>query len=262
MLISNRRIPKSNTALCAEIKPRFLLRGALRKALNKNLVPHALEKPCIALVEQEKQNSVLLDRTMKLRRGDVQSTSPSLNFIAKISNAQNSLGFWTNKIKAASLLTGIALGLILQGCDTVETQTYNATAQVTYTWQVEYIPITDNRRSRLEQFASTSLMNVNGDRPAEAVTGPDDEGLWWPQLPPRPTVDELEARQQQGEEVGTPELLKSVDYAVTYAQDGQTRTLPTNASVYRQVVRSRPQQEPLEFILSLDGNSVVQAKPE
>jgi hypothetical protein len=35
------------TALCAEIKPKFLLRAALSAALNKNFVPHALEKRCI-----------------------------------------------------------------------------------------------------------------------------------------------------------------------------------------------------------------------
>ncbi len=36
----------NDTALCADIEPKFLLRAALRAALNKNFVPDVLAKRC------------------------------------------------------------------------------------------------------------------------------------------------------------------------------------------------------------------------
>ena len=80
-------------------------------------------------------------------------------------------------------LFGLLLTLGLTGCDTVVADQYEATALVTYTWQVEYRPKGPNpdrpRTGRQEKFASVSLLNRNGVQPDGAVTGPDDQGLWW-----------------------------------------------------------------------------------
>jgi hypothetical protein len=154
------------------------------------------------------------------------------------------------------------LGLVLSlvaGCedvttklatgDSITTGTYEATATVTYTWQVEYAERFDQARTiRRETFESTSLVNRNGMEPDEAVTGPDDEGLWWPALPPEPTADELESRKKSSREKRTdPILLKDVDYAITFDYDGRRRTLPTNKSVYREAAKAFEQQQALEL---------------
>ena len=47
---------------------------------------------------------------------------------------------------------------------------------------------------------------------AGAVVGPDDQGLWWPTLPPRPSVDEVEQHKRPQLEAGKPELVKDVKY--------------------------------------------------
>jgi hypothetical protein len=153
---------------------------------------------------------------------------------------------------------GLAFGLAT-GCDDVTTKlatgdsittgTYEATATVTYTWQVEYAESFDQARTiRREIFDSTSLVNRNGIEPDAAVTGPDDEGLWWPALPPEPTADELENRKKSSREKRTdPILLKDVDYAITFDYDGQRKTLPTNKNVYREAAKAFEQEQALEL---------------
>ncbi len=128
-----------------------------------------------------------------------------------------------------SLATAIALSTTLTSCSTLTTDQYEATALTKYTWQVKVANDLANETSpRFETFANTELLNRNGNKPDKAVTGPDDRGLWWPSLPPRPTVDEVEGR-KQGQEASKPELLKSVEYKLTYGVGEQQRTLPTNA---------------------------------
>lgn len=161
---------------------------------------------------------------------------------------------------AATIVT-LAVAFPLSGCNTVLTQDYEAEAVTTYTWQVEYV-IDPNKTHgrRLEQFASTSLVNRNGVIPEGAVTGPDDRGLWWPALPPRPTVDELEEQQRSRESIGTPELIKTVDYSITYQADGTTVTRPTDYSVYRQAVKAYADQRPLELTLGIGDITVEKAE--
>ncbi len=140
------------------------------------------------------------------------------------------------------------------------TTDYSATATVTYTWQVRYNKATGQDRpndTRLEKFASVSLENQNGVRPGLAVTGPDDQGLWWPQLPPKPTVDEVEARLDKNERAEAPELIRSVAYILTVDQAGQQQTLPTSYKVYRQVVKAHANQRPLEVILGPQNGAVI-----
>jgi hypothetical protein len=158
-------------------------------------------------------------------------------------------------------VTAIFTVCALTSCSTVNTDLYQATARTTYTWQVKY---STNRANdtlpRFETFASTSLLNRNGQKPEAAVTGPDDQGLWWPALPPRPTVDQVEQRQRPQEFASTPELLKSVEYQITYEVENERRTLPTNYQVYRQVVKAYPQKTPLQLTLGVDNNSVEKAE--
>ncbi len=72
----------------------------------------------------------------------------------------------------------------------------------------------------------------------------------------------MEERQRSSQEIiGEPQLRKDVEYAITYEAEGQTVTLPPNYSVYRQVVRSYPEQPPLELTLTPDERSVTKADP-
>ncbi|NMF82575.1 hypothetical protein [Nodosilinea sp. P-1105] len=162
----------------------------------------------------------------------------------------------------------LALGAIA-GCEnypatgnTITTGTYEATATVTYTWQVEYARRFDRRQTiRQEQFASTSLVNRNGVQPQGAVTGPDDQGLWWPALPPRPTADELENRKRETIERRTDPLIrKDVQYAITFDHDGRRRTLPTGRSVYREAARAYAEQQALELTYGPAEQSIGAAR--
>lgn len=159
------------------------------------------------------------------------------------------------------LTVAVASAIALTSCSTLTTTQYEATALTKYTWQVKYAnDLTNDPSPRFETFASTSLLNRNGIKPETAVTGPDDRGLWWAALPPRPSVDEVEQR-KQGQEASQPELLKSVDYRLTYGVGEQQRTLPTNYDVYRQVVKAYPSRTPLELTLGVGDNSVEKAEP-
>ncbi len=162
-------------------------------------------------------------------------------------------------ISMSSLLTVNTLLLFtLAGCNNIVTDRYEATALVTYTWQVAY---SDKREKfpRKETFGTNSLLNQNGQKPDGAVTGPDDQGLWWPALPPRPTVDDIEAKQQPNETPGAPELLKQVEYNLTYQLGTETVKLPTNHQVYREVAKAYPSRLPLKFTLGVGDASVDRA---
>lgn len=158
---------------------------------------------------------------------------------------------------------GVMLAIALSGCETLTVSQYAATAEATYTWKVEY-SITPGRdqATRTELFATTSLLNRNGVRPDGAVTGPDDRGLWWPALPPRPTVDEMEQRRRTGEKISTPQIQKTVEYQMTYQTGDRSVTAPTNYDVYRQVVKALPSNTPLQLTLGLDDKSVTKAEPQ
>ncbi|OUL24927.1 hypothetical protein BV378_17230 [Nostoc sp. RF31YmG] len=152
--------------------------------------------------------------------------------------------------------------LTLTSCTTITAEQYEATALTTYTWQVKYANNLSNEPSpQFETFATTSLLNRNGLKPEGAVTGPDDQGLWWPALPPRPSVDEVEQRKKAQQQIGKPELLKTVDYKMIYRVDSQQKILPTNYDVYRQVVKAYPSRAPLHLTLGVDDNSVEKAEP-
>ncbi|WP_196526459.1 hypothetical protein [Nostoc commune] len=160
-----------------------------------------------------------------------------------------------------SIITALT-ALTLTSCSTTTAEQYEATALTSYTWQVKYANNpTSEPRPRIETFTTTSVLNRNGVKPPGEVIGPDDRGLWWPTLAPRPTVDEVEQRKRPQEEVGKPELVKNVKYKLTYGVGNSQQTLPTNYDVYRQVVKAYPQRTPLELTLGVNDNSVEKAEP-
>ncbi|MDJ0735886.1 MAG: hypothetical protein QNJ47_17785 [Nostocaceae cyanobacterium] len=165
--------------------------------------------------------------------------------------------------KVANATIPWVFALTLTSCSTVTTEQYEATARTSYTWQVKYAQnLADEPFPRLETFASNSLLNRNGLKPSGAVIGPDEKGLWWPILPPRPSVDEIEQRKKiPQEQVSKPELLKTVEYEIIYQTGEQQRNLPTNYQVYRQVVKAKNSGTPLELTLGVNDDSVEKAEP-
>ncbi len=165
-----------------------------------------------------------------------------------------------SKIGWASV--GFSLAVIFTGCGSQDAQQYEATAETTMTWRVNYSndPMED-KRGRYVEFESASLTNRNGKKPEGAVVQ-DDKGIWWGKVPPKPSIDEVEAAKKASyEKIGKPELLRTVKYYVTYQQDGKTITLPTNHAVYRQVAKAYPNRTPLKFTMGLNNGSVEKATP-
>ena len=56
------------------------------------------------------------------------------------------------------------------------------------------------------------MLNRNGLKPAGAVVGLDNRGLWWPTLPPRQSVEEVEQHKRPQEEAEKLNWLKMVKY--------------------------------------------------
>jgi hypothetical protein len=81
-----------------------------------------------------------------------------------------------------SIMTALT-ALTLTSCSTTTAEQYEATALTSYTWQVKYAnDLTSQPQPRIETFANTSMLNRNGLKPAGAVVGPDNRGLWGKRL--------------------------------------------------------------------------------
>ncbi len=157
----------------------------------------------------------------------------------------------------------LMLSFAFVGCSRITTNEYQATALTQLTWRVKYTPEfqgQSERERRFEEFASASLLNINGNKPDGVLTPPDDQGLWWPKVPPKPSLNEIEQRAKSQEKHHRPELLRQVSYEMTYQNGENNVTLPTNYSVYRQVVKSLPQKETLRLTLGVRNRSVEQAE--
>lgn len=162
------------------------------------------------------------------------------------------------------LVACIGFGFAIAGCDEVVTNDYEAMAVTTYTWRAEYTPrgVTPDRprEGRIETFETNSLVNMNGEPTVEATGDRDEQGIWWPALPPKPTVEELEARQKEGEVFSEPLIDKSVEYSLTFDRAGETVTLPTDYSVYRQAVQADERDRPLKLLLGAQDAYVQKAE--
>ncbi|MEL6439688.1 MAG: hypothetical protein AAFQ80_10590 [Cyanobacteria bacterium J06621_8] len=165
--------------------------------------------------------------------------------------------------KFTLLAAGLSMAIALNSCGSSQSGAgqYEATATATYTWRVNYkIDPMEDKRGRYEEFESASLVNVNGEKPEGAVLE-DDKGIWWPKLPSKPSIDEVEAGQKRAyEKIGKPELLRQVEYRVKFNKDGERLNLPTNYDVYRQVVKNYP-DTPLNFTMGINNGSVTKATP-
>lgn len=167
-----------------------------------------------------------------------------------------------NQIFLATAAVGIAISINACGTSESGAGQYEASAQATYTWRVNYShdPLED-KRGRYEQFESNSLVNINGEKPEGAVSQDDNTGIWWPKLPPKPSVEEIESRKKSAaEKIGKLELGRNVEYRVKFNKDGERLNLRTNRDVYRQVAKSYP-DIPLKFTMGINNGSVTKATP-
>lgn len=166
---------------------------------------------------------------------------------------------WSRQL--GTILVGLVLAITLNSCTRLTIPEYQATALTTYTWRVEYFISPNERLPRAEEFASSSLLNVNGIKPEGAVGEADDKGLWWPPLPPRPSLAQIEQRQKPSQRHTRPELLRTVKYHLSYKQDGQKVKLSTNYSVYRQAVKAYNNGQSLKLTLGINNGWVEKAEP-
>jgi len=155
------------------------------------------------------------------------------------------------------------MAIALNACGTSQSDAgqYEATAKATYTWVVNYSndPL-EGKRGREVEFESASLTNVNGEKPEGAVSQ-DNSEIWWPKIPPKPTLDDREAEKKSpAEKIGDPELRRNVEYRVKFTKDDEKLNLSTNPQVYRQVVKAYP-DIPLNFTLGVNNGSVTKATP-
>lgn len=170
------------------------------------------------------------------------------------------------KIKKLYSLTclfaiGCILAITTASCSNAIVSDYQAKAITTLTWQVYYsIDPHEDKQGRYEQFSSNSLTNINGQKPAAAFGNSDNEGLWWPAIPSKPSLDEIEARAKLHEKFSRPELSRNVRYRVIFTKDGERLNLKTNYSVYRQVVKASRENKQLRFILGINDGSVEKAE--
>ena len=96
-------------------------------------------------------------------------------------------------------LFGFGLALVLASCGTMTVEQYEATAVTTLTWQVNYTNDSqEDKRGRFEEFASSSITNRNGMKPEGRVTGPDENGLWWPIIPSKRRCDSKRTKNNAG----------------------------------------------------------------
>lgn len=128
----------------------------------------------------------------------------------------------------------------LSGCDrqgnlVSETRCNSAIAEVTNTWRVTYY---SNRthlnpnNTRIEEFGKTQLLNRNGEKPVDAASGPNEEGVWLPALPPEPTPEEIENQRQFGEQYDPPELKRIVKFTLQCT----VGDLEANGAIYQQAI--------------------------
>lgn len=117
-----------------------------------------------------------------------------------------------------------------------KTQCQTAVAIATQTWEVNYyINKTSGglNTQRMQSFQSNTTTNLNGEKPADAVSM-DDNGIGWAALPPRPTADEVDQHRQTQEQNDPPQLQRSVEYQLRC----ESGTLQTDAATYREASRA------------------------
>lgn len=108
-------------------------------------------------------------------------------------------------------------GCISRTREVTETDCTSVMAQVRYTWQVTYYrdrTKLNPEHSHVEDFETTTLVTVNGEKPEGADLGPDRTGVWYPKVPPSPSASDIEAARQVGEQFNPPQLKRRVRYSM------------------------------------------------
>ncbi|MGK7908050.1 MAG: DUF1565 domain-containing protein [Synechococcus sp.] len=153
-------------------------------------------------------------------------------------------------------LASSALILLFTSCGTgnepiATTHCDAAIARANYRWRVDYErnKTSSNNRitDRFEFFAGNQLININGEEPLNAVSGPDGDGIWWPALPARPTPEMIEARRDRLETNDDPLLVRTVDYFLQC----EAGDLTANQRTYRRASNAFRKGENLEASHSL-----------
>jgi hypothetical protein len=159
---------------------------------------------------------------------------------------------------------GLSLAIAINSCGTSKSSAgqYEAIAKATYTWRVRYSNApTDDKRGHYEDFESTSLTTVNGQKPEGGVMKDNNKDVWWPKLPPKPSVDQIESgKKSPSEKIGKLELGQTIEYRVKFDKSGEMLNLPTNYSVYRQVSQV-DSDTPMNFTMGVNNGSVTKATP-
>lgn len=110
-----------------------------------------------------------------------------------------------------------------------------AIATATYSWDVAYFPERfrqEVNKHRIETFASATVENRNGQQPEGNVIGPDDDGVWWPTLPPRPSADEVDERRDDNFRYNDPPQLQR---NVKYVLECEDSKFLADKTIYRRV---------------------------
>lgn len=181
--------------------------------------------------------------------------------------------FTHHLLNVTLMVASVGTGLTLTSCaelvsetvgETLVTENYEATAVTVYTWKAEYRPrnVSQDRplEGRIETFESSYRININGQPVVQDFGDADEKGLWWPALPPKPTVDDLEARLQPREVFEVPLISKSERYTLTFEQAGEMVTLQTNYPVYREAVKGHQSERSLKLTLGRNAAYVRRAE--
>ena len=153
------------------------------------------------------------------------------------------------------LLIPCAIAAVLASCSSGRqplevTQCEAAVARATYRWQVTFSPRGTSRDGideRREMFGESTLITRNGEAPLRSATGPDENGVWWPELPERPSAREMEARAETLETHSNPVLVRSVDYFLQC----DAGDLETDRRTYRRTAETFQAGETLQVSHSL-----------
>lgn len=146
-------------------------------------------------------------------------------------------------MKRRYLPIGLAMGWVFLGlssCDrrgnlVSETRCNSAIAEVTQVWRVTYYTNRTHlnpNNVRVEEFGKTQLTNRNGEKPVDAASGPNAEGVWFPAIPLEPTSEEIENERQFGERYDPPELNRTVKFTLQCT----VGDLKANGAIYQQAI--------------------------
>ncbi|PZV10426.1 MAG: hypothetical protein DCF22_16840 [Leptolyngbya sp.] len=177
----------------------------------------------------------------------------------------------------------VAMGwalLSLSSCTTngelvSETDCTEAIAHATQAWRVNYY--SDRTRlnpnnQRLVEFGSAKLVTRNGKvEPPKSQANPvepgtQQNGVWFPVVPPQPTATELAESRQTGERIASPELYRAVKYTLVCGAG----ELEAGADTYQVALKQIQAEQQVRVAYSmgrvlktvLPSNAVIGNNPE